>query len=204
MTSLAQPLFSDHVEEAIDVFSEAFRGYPVMSFVAGPGGDTDARTRQLTAFFVRRRFLRGGPLFGVFSDGQLVGAAIVTLPDEPNASPAVSVLELDTWRALGEDARDRYESYARTTKPFGTTARHHHLNMIGVHPSHAGCGFARPLMDAVRRLAIADPDSAGVSLTTEVEKNVALYEHFGYDVVGHANVTPDLETWGMFLSMRGR
>jgi hypothetical protein len=31
---------------------------------------------------------------------------------------------------------------------------------------------------------------------------VALYEHFGYRVTGHALVPPNMETWGMFLSLR--
>jgi hypothetical protein len=43
-----------------------------------------------------------------------------------------------------------------------------------------------------------------VSLTTEVPQNVRLYEHFGYEVVGHARVSPELETWGLFLTTRGR
>ena len=204
MANLAQRLDAQHLDDAIDVFCDAFDGYPVMRFVVGPGGDIDTRMRRLTAFFVRRRFLRGGPLFGVFNDGRLVGAAILTVPDEPPPPAQLAALERDVWSELGDDARQRYEEYAGTTKPFVTTARHHHLNMIGVRAADAGRGFARPLLDTVRRLAMVDPDSAGVSLTTESEKNVALYEHFGYDVVGRARVTPELETWGMFLTMRGR
>ncbi len=118
--------------------------------------------------------------------------------------PAVAELERDAWGALGDDARERYDTYASSTKAFATTARHHHLNMIGVRGSHAGRGFARPLLDAVRLLAAGDPESAGVSLTTELPQNVRLYEHFGYEVVGHARVTPELETWGLFLTTRGR
>ena len=30
------------------------------------------------------------------------------------------------------------------------------------------------------------------------------YEHFGCEVVGHVRVTPELETWGLFLTTRGR
>ena len=38
----------------------------------------------------------------------------------------------------------------------------------------------------------------GVTLTTEDPSNVPLYEHFGYQVVGHARVAPGLESWGFF------
>jgi hypothetical protein len=31
-----------------------------------------------------------------------------------------------------------------------------------------------------------------------------LYEHFGDEVVGPARLSPELETWGLFLTTRGR
>jgi hypothetical protein len=37
-----------------------------------------------------------------------------------------------------------------------------------------------------------------VSLCTETRQNVSLYEHFGYRLVGSAQVTEELETWSMF------
>jgi hypothetical protein len=43
-----------------------------------------------------------------------------------------------------------------------------------------------------------DPGSAGVSLSTEVRRNVDLYRHFGYEVTGEARVSEELMTWGMF------
>jgi GNAT superfamily N-acetyltransferase len=208
MPEAARPLASDWLDQAIDVFSDAFRDYPVMRYVAlgdalgEPDGDADGRMRRLTRFFVTRRFARGGPLFGVFADGTLVGTAILTLPDEPPAPPEVAVIERDAWRDLGDAARLRYDTYAQATKAFAIAAHHHHLNMIGIRASHAGRGLARPLLEAVRRLAADDPVSAGVSLTTERPANVKLYEHFGYEVLGHRHVTPDLDTWGMFLRTR--
>ena len=33
---------------------------------------------------------------------------------------------------------------------------------------------------------------------TEDAGNVALYEHLGYEVTGHAIVAPELETWNFF------
>lgn len=204
-------LAAERLEEAIDVFCDAFRDYPVMRYVAlgdarAPlDAGAEARMRRLTRFFVTRRFARGGPLFGVAAEGALVGAAILTLPDEPGPPPELAAIERDAWRDLGDAARGRYDTYAQSTKPFfATKPRHHHLNMIGVRGSHAGLGFGRPLLEAVRRLALDDPASAGVSLTTERPANVALYEHFGYEVIGHARVTDHLETWGMFLSTRTR
>jgi hypothetical protein len=47
-----------------------------------------------------------------------------------------------------------------------------------------------------------DAVSAGVSLTTEDPKNVALYQHFGYEVVAHDLVAGKLETWLFFRRNR--
>ena len=41
-------------------------------------------------------------------------------------------------------------------------------------------------------------DSHGVTLSTESERNVALYRHLGYRVVGQATIAPGLETWDFF------
>ena len=210
MVDPALRLDGSRLEEAVDVFCDAFSAYPVMRFVAlgdlrsELDASAHARMRRLTRLFVTRRFMRGGPLFGVFDGGQLVGAAILTLPDEPAPPAALVHLEQDAWNDLGEAARARYDTYAGTTRAFAIATRHHHLNMIGVRAGYAGRGFARPLLDSVRRLAAADPDSEGISLTTELPQNVRLYEHFGYEVIGHARVSPDLETWGLFLKTSAR
>ena len=194
----AVPLPADRLDEVIDVFSDAFHDYPVMRWVVGPDGDVAARVRRLIALFVTRRLMRGGPMLGVFSGERLAGAAILTLPVEPEPPAGITALAEDAWRELGEGARMRYQRYAEVTAPFFTgVGSHHHLNMIGVRRSYAGQGFARPLLDAVQDLCIADPTSAGVSLTTERDRNVELYQHFGYAVIAHEPVDDGLETWGL-------
>jgi ribosomal protein S18 acetylase RimI-like enzyme len=70
--------------------------------------------------------------------------------------------------------------------------------MIGVSPAARGTGIARRLLDHVHAISRDDTGSAGVTLTTESAPNVGLYEHFGYQVIGHAQVEPGLETWGMY------
>ena len=107
-----------------------------------------------------------------------------------------------TWAALGEAARLRYERYADTTKPFNVPSPHHHLNMIGVRHEYMGRGLARPLLEAVAALADDDAGSSGVSLTTELPRNLTLYQYFCYEIAGHARVSPTMETWGLFRQSR--
>ena len=196
------------VDEIVDVMAGAFFGYPVMRFVVGDREDAAARERRLVDLFVRRRIRRGGPAFGVLdrdnSTGKniLAGAAILTLPVEPEPPPDVAEMTAETWRVLGGGERDRYEAYAAAASTVSVAAPHHHLNMIAVRPAQMGKGVARPLLDAVIALAHADPCSAGVSLTTELARNVDLYRHFGFEVVGEVDVAPGLHTWGMFYKIR--
>jgi GNAT superfamily N-acetyltransferase len=189
------------VDAIVDVMADAFSGYPVMRFVAGDSDDVAARERRLVGLFVRRRIARGGPAFGVFDGETLAGSAVLTLPHEPEPPPEVAEMTVATWLELGERARRRYDAYAKAASLFDALGPHHHLNMIGVRRSHMGRGLARPLLDAVIDLAAADPGSSGVSLTTELPRNVELYRHFGFDVVGEADVAPGLHTWGMFRAV---
>lgn len=184
--------------DVIDVLADAFHDYPVMRWIVGPDGDVPARIRRLIDLFVSRRVVRGGPMFGIFDGRRLVGAAVMTLPVEPESPAVLAALADEAWRDLGDPARIRYVTYVDVTAPFfAAVGRHHHLNMIGIRPSHAGQGLARPLLEAVHQLADADAESVGVSLTTERLRNVQLYEHLGYRIVAHQPVGDGLETWGL-------
>lgn len=194
---------SSQVTPVADVLSEAFFDYPVMRFVVGPDhADYAGRLYQLVEFFVYRRARTGAPLLGIEEDGRLVAGAALTLPagPDPAVDPDVLARRDAMWRALGDDARDRYDMHVQALKGFfSAIGPHHHLNMIGVRRSHAGQGLGRRLLDAVADLSREHPNSCGVSLTTETRDNVALYEHVGYEVVAHAEFAPGLESWGMFL-----
>jgi len=187
------------VPAIVDVLCDAFENYPVMGYVLGPQGAAGGRLSQLISLFVSRRVALGGPMFGVTAhDGQLVGAAVMTLPSEPQPSPEVLTLRDRVWAALGLDCQQRHDAYGAVTKTLVNLPPHHHLNMIGVRTKYQGQGLARPLLEAALALAAADKNSAGLSLTTELPKNVPFYEHFGFNVTGYARVTPELETWAFF------
>jgi GNAT superfamily N-acetyltransferase len=189
----------NHLDPIVDVLFDAFHDYPVMRYVVGPGhADYDARLRRLIEFFAYRRGRMGAPYLGVFDGDALAAVAAFTLPVEPEIPEDLVARRDVLWRDLGDDVRVRYDTYVNTTKPFAIPAPHHHLNMIAVRHSHQGRGLARPLLDEMARLSREDPDSGGVSLTTELPRNLTLYEHFGYRIVGHARVSPELETWGLY------
>lgn len=186
-------------EEVVDVLCEAFRDYPVMRFVLGPdAAEYDRQLRVLVGFFVKAREVRDETLLGVPGAEGLVAAAIVSDPHGPPAPPSFKALREAVWEELGQGARERYEAFGGACAPFLTASPHIHLNMIGVRNSARGQGLGRLLLQAVHDLSLRNPASTGVSLTTENEANLSLYEHFGYEIVGEARVGPGLRTWSFF------
>lgn len=202
----------------VDVLVEAFRDYPVMRYVVGPDvRDFDTRLRKAVSFFVTVRVLRREPLFGIEAHGPpavgapgiarrndeaihatLGAAAIVSFPDGPDSPPDVARHREALWADLGADARARYERCGEVWSAFRVEPPHVHLNMIGVRATMQGKGLGRILLEHVQDFSRHRPGSEGVTLTTEDPVNVRLYERVGYEVIGHAKIAPDLETWGMF------
>lgn len=209
-SAVLTPVSPAQVDHVVDVFADAFSGYPVMRFTVGDEGDVSARERRLVRLFVERRVARGGPMFGVraseWSEGsqasEFDGAILLTIPEEPPPGPEIAEISAAAWRELGEDARLRYDDYTRASNFFSDYGPHLHLNMIGVRRVRKGSGLGRLLLDAVRQLADDNPAYSGVSLTTENPRNVDLYQHFGYEVVGEGQFGGNLKTWGMFLRIR--
>ncbi len=181
---------------ATALLCEAFAEYPVMRYVLGSAADYRRRLHTLIGFFVTARVLREDLILGTFDSTQrLAGVALVTLPGDREPPEALALQREATWHELGSAERARYEAFGAASGRFAIPAPHHHLNMIGVHPSGVGSGHARTLLDDIHRLAAEHPDSAGVTLSTETPANLSLYEHFGYRQIGSAKVSAELETW---------
>lgn len=185
-------------DEVVDVLGEAFFDYPVMRFVLGDEGDYAQRQRRLVGLFVMARVLRGEPMLGVAGGSGLDAAAIVSRPDGGPSPLAFRALAEEVWDELGAEARARYEAYGAACAPFQVEEPHLHLNMIGVRERVRGTGLGRVLIDHVHEMSRLDAASAGVTLTTEDPRNVAMYRHLGYEIVGEGVVAPELRTWGFF------
>lgn len=192
-------LTGERAPEVVDVLVEAFYDYPVMRFVLGQDvADYDAAIHRLVGLFVAARDLRGEPMVGIQDGVGLDAAAIVSRPDGSPAPEAFRALADEVWAELGAPARARYEAFGRTCARFRVEAPHLHLNMIGVRRHAQGTGLARRLIERVHETSYNDEHSVGVTLTTENPANVPLYQHLGYDIIGHATVAPQLRTWGFF------
>jgi len=64
--------------------------------------------------------------------------------------------------------------------------RHWHLGPIGVHPELQGRGVGKALLSSF--LGAIDEQRIPAYLETDVDRNVSLYEQFGFGVIARANI----------------
>lgn len=192
---------SSRSEEAVATLADAFHDYSVMRHIVGEAGDDyDRRLHLLIGHFVAGRVLRGNPVLAIEDGGRAVGVATLTPPGEQKEPAAFPALRDALWYDLGGAARTRFEGLVAIWERLAVPGPQYHLNMLGVRRSHAGRGVGRRLLEAVHEISKGDAASAGVSLSTEEAKNVALYQHFGYEIKGHERITDEMETWIFFRS----
>jgi GNAT superfamily N-acetyltransferase len=184
-------------EEVLGPLCAAFADYPVMRYVLGPDRDYQARLRTLVGFFLVARVLRKDPILATYDGDEVSGVAVCTLPGLPGP-PDLDEAREWTWSKLGTDARERYGQWIHIWGPLNVTEPNIHVNMLGVPPRFQGRGLGRVLLERVHVMSRENPESQGVSLTTESAENVPFYQHLGYRLVGHDRIGPGLESWGFF------
>jgi ribosomal protein S18 acetylase RimI-like enzyme len=185
--------------QIVATFCDAFHDYPVMRYiVGGPDELYDERLATLIRFFAMARVLRNEPLLGVRVAGDLLATATMSQPANTEPPPGFAELKEETWRRLGPEALARYERCSAAWGPLAPAFPHMHLNMIGVRRASQGLKLGRLLLDHVQEISRNTPGSQGVSLTTELPRNVELYKHVGYELTGYVQVAPGVETWALF------
>ncbi len=172
------------VDEACEIVGLAFADNPSTLAVAGD------RTSAL-------RIMRAGVRIAKFD--RPCSCALVA----SDARRAVGVLNAAEWPGCQMSMREKIPSafamirimgvaLPRMLKLIGARAghdpreRHWHVGPIGVHPAAQGRGVGKALLNAF--LAMADEHRSPAFLETDVDKNVELYEKFGFEVVGEEKI----------------
>lgn len=196
---MVQHLPHARAQEAVEALCDSFHDYPVMRYILSTAGENyDRDLHTLIGMFVAARVSRGAPILVVERDGVVAGVATITRPEERIVPPANDPAREAVWKVLGSDAKERGETLRAAWDRHLVPDPQYHLNMLGVRRTYAGQGLGRALLDAVHELSRQHAQSVGVSLTTEDPKNVPLYQHFGYEVVGHERVAGVIDTWSFF------
>lgn len=189
----------EEIEEVVDILCESFSEYPVMKYVLGETDNYESKYRKLIHFFVQNRFLKNEYVFGVGTPGSILGVTLISIPYKSSTTPELDALKVKIWDELGDEAKSRYELFGSTCSRFDVDTPQLHLNMIGVRKQHQSLGIGKLLLDHAHQLASNDEKATGISLSTEVSQNVSLYEHFGYKMMGNADVAGIFTTWNFFL-----
>jgi len=191
-------LKKDQVGPAAETLARAFGQDPKMDYFA-----PDEEKRLEIARHHFEFLLRYGQIYGeVYATSPHLEGVAVWLPAKK--------VEITLWRALraglfrfrkgvGKEALERILSFSEYLD--GLHRRHmpgphHYLFFIGVDPAHQGKGYASRLIRPV--LVRLEREGLPCYLVTQNEKNVALYEHYGFRVIEHT-VVPRTEVgnWAM-------
>lgn len=188
----------DWIKPAASVLTRAFQGEALFRSLIH---DEAERHNVLRHFFEFR--IRFGYFFGeVYTTSPKLEGVAAWIRSENTRMTRFRILRsgglalfmrigrenIDKLRALGDYVDDMHKRCA----PF----RHWYLGPIGVDPELQGRGWAtvlmNPMLDRIER------EGLPCFLETQSEKNVGLYEHFGFKVVEVGSVPgTDVGQWAM-------
>ena len=191
-------LAEEDVSRVVTVLCDAFYEYPVMRYVLKDSDNYDKELNLLIHFFTMARILRKETIFGAFQKSELIAVALTSNPSNSLKIPQLIELRKQTWQKLGPGAKERYEKLGRIWMDLDKGVPNIHLNMLAVMTNVQGSGAGRKLLEQVHKLSKKDPESQGITLTTEDPEKVSFYEYMGYQQTGHAEVDEGLHTWNFF------
>lgn len=182
--------------DAAGMLARAFTNDPLVRYLfADRGVSYQYALHLFFSFILEQRLKRNSPPLGVMSGGTLAGLASISEPDASLAAPSAGAWPLPAF--MGPRTTDRFQRYDRLVDAHRPARPHIYLGVLGVHPRAQGRGHGRALLDAVARRAEAHPLATGVYLETTSPRNVSLYQHAGYHVIGHDRLD-EIEVWCMF------
>lgn len=176
-------LTQDDTGQAGAMLTRAFFQDPKMTHLVPEIAARKDRSHYLFEFELRYGMIYGS----VFTTSPAVEGVAVWLPWDKS--------EVTLWRAfraggfrlqkqLGKEAMDRLMAFSTTIDDLHKKhlpSPHYYLFFIGVDPVYQGKGFAGRLLRPM--LAWLDRERIPCYLNTQNEKNIRLYEHFGFRVI---------------------
>ncbi len=187
-----------NVREASLVVARAFQDDLIDSYFFP---DPEERKKKLPPFYEYRigQAVRYGTVYATSPNLEGIAA---WLPSDLSEIPMWKMMltgGFKLFRKMGSQVtskmmtvRDFVES--KTIKNAGD--KYLHLEMLAVEPKLQGMGYAKKLLDPMfNRL---DSENLPCFLETSTEKNVALYQYFGFEVVEESTIPgTDVPFWDM-------
>lgn len=172
------------------VLGRAFVNDPPLKVVLSDVNDPAERARILSRVFrLELTFQRrhGEPIYGIIREGKVV-AAVVTEFAHSISTRTVRLTDCGMLprlvAAIGWRSTLRALKLAKELSQNRPTEPHLYLRLIGVDPLYQGCHYGMALLGDLHALASLRTDLLGIYLETATERNVAYFEHAGYQVLG--------------------
>lgn len=176
-------LTEGQIKAAGEMLTRAFYDYPFFVYFLP---NLDERSRKLPEIFefMVRYGIRYGEVYSISANLEGIAGWIPYWEVELTEERAIKCGGRDLALSLGLDYNKRYEpmekSIDRCHKQYADFS-HWYLYPIGVDPVYQGKGYASELLRA--KLAEIDKQNIPCYLETNKEKNVSLYQHFGFEIV---------------------
>lgn len=170
----------------------AYRDNPLTVALFGDDMDVRIRTNEVV-FGARIASMDPAPLV-VREGGEVVGVCGFDPPGGSRMTQADAVKVMEAFAAIGPDAPRRMMQMLAGWRTRAPAEPHWNLGPVGVDPAHQGMGVGSALVRAFCEKM--DAQGAVAFLETDQEKNVRLYERFGFEVTEHA-VTVGVPMWFM-------
>jgi ribosomal protein S18 acetylase RimI-like enzyme len=164
------------------VFLSAFRDDPLMRYLFSSARDIQ-KAMEVNFRYVIERSRVNGIIFR--TSAAYEGAAIWYLTGFPKSTFSLNIHI--AWFMLNQfkvpALRKLISFYLKVEKAHARiiSRPHYYLELLGIDAQFQGMGFASKLVKPV--LAYADRSRRYCYLETQTEKNVALYQHYGFEVV---------------------
>jgi GNAT superfamily N-acetyltransferase len=186
------------IGEAARSLADAFATDPTMAFFFP--GRREARWELVAEFFailMSARLSLGMPVMVLKTNGRILGA--VSGYDTRRLEWPTP--ETNQWAQLKEGQNGlagRFKQYDAISKRFSPKMPHYYLGALGTHPSAQGQGTGGLLINAFCALSRADEKSEGVYLDTGNPDNVAFYQRFGFELIGHGELDSKTSLWCLY------
>jgi len=191
------------LEQGAETLVRAFQDYPLTVYF---NPDPSERKTQITNGFAS--LLRFGVMYGeVYATSPKMEGVAMWLPSENADKTLWRQIRCGNYSALKgvfkkKPSRQRaYGEYTNAVHKRRAPFPHLYLQLLGVDPACQGRGYSSRLLRAM--FSRIDGKGLPCFLETQVEKNVGIYEHFGFRVVEEGFVPgSEVKSWAMLREIR--
>ena len=196
----------EKIDEAVEVMLTAFENEALTSMWLDL---TDPKLKKAYSKAIKIIYTvhlaSGDPVYTAIENEKVVGIAALSTPGSKKSigkAAALILRNLPQLLRIIPAALRAVRGLYRLQKPPGNLPKNHcTLEVFAVDPELQGRGIGSRLLNHIHHHHLGDASNSGIYLVTGDEKNVQIYEHFGYEVV-EKRISGDITAYHMFKGNR--